>query len=151
MEASRAGKPGGEPVTDVYVFACLASISSSSGNGTQPIGKPFVSSCPFPSVGSRLMNSNLGTFMERLGRRISAERLVGQTDAPLRSPCPPRGGWLVQVHVKPAVDRHLLPAMQKLATWTSSSRETFPFCFYLPKSVFFPSEMKIAMKKEIKK
>lgn len=62
MEASRAGKPGGEPVTDVYVFACLVSISSSSGNGTQHIGKPFVSSCPFPGVGSRLMSSNLGTL-----------------------------------------------------------------------------------------
>lgn len=46
---------------------------------------------------------------------------------------------------------HLLPAVQKLAAWASSSRETFPFCFSLPKSVFFPSETKIAMKKEILK
>lgn len=64
MEASRTGKPGGEPVIDAYIFACLAPISSSSGNCTQTIGKPFVSSCPSPRVGCRLMNPNLGTFME---------------------------------------------------------------------------------------
>lgn len=102
MEVSRAGKPGGAPVTDVYVFACLASISSSSGNCTQPIGKLCVSSCLSPSVGIRLMNSNLGTFMERVGRRNSAQRLVDQTDACLRSSRPLQGVWLVQVHVKPA-------------------------------------------------
>lgn len=107
LEAGSTGTPGGEPVTDVYVFACLASISSSSGNCTHPIGKLFVSWLlpPLSTSGYQADELQFGDIVGTTGK----EKLYLETSRPdrckskvLKGSLPPRGVWLfIHINLKP--------------------------------------------------
>ena len=166
LETRRTGKPGMESVVDKNFFACLVSISSSSGNCTQSTGKVFAYwlLLPLSRCGNQADELQFGDIYGTIWK----EKLCFETSRPDRCKSKVIGGhlahkvlggmWLIHISMKSTQRKaeaesgkrwipHLHPAMPKLATWTSSLRDTFPFRFYLSRSAFPPTEMKITINK----